>query len=148
MGRTQGEVEYATLFIGKAVTLDAIAVQNAGMGCQTGQDRGSRVALGPIEYFGQDFPVGFISQIGLPGLGTGDNHAIKLVLPELVKAVIKTVEVTLAPVSAWNSGERIELQVNQNIAGCLINQVEELQLRVLERSIGHVIDERDIQVLS
>src|ERR1700730_6255605 len=106
------EVENAKLLIGQPIPADAVAVQNAGMRRETGQNSSGRVALRPIEDIRQDSPVGFIPQIGLPRLRAGDDHAIKLVLPEFVEAVVEAIEMTLAAISSRNSGQRVELQVN------------------------------------
>ena len=62
------------------------------------------ISLGPVENFGQQSPVGFIAQVGLMRLRARDDHAVKLVLPEIVEAEVEAVQMPLAALGAGNSG--------------------------------------------
>src|SRR5271169_60027 len=44
-------------------------------------------------------------------------------------------------IGARNSSQRVQLDVDGNVTGCGVEKIEELQLRVFQSRIGHVIDQ-------
>src|ERR1035438_924923 len=121
-----GEVEYAKLLVGQTMTGDTVAVKNAGMGRQTREDCGTRVAFCPIEYIRQGAPVRFFLQVSLARLSARNNHAVKMTVPKFVEAVVEAVQVTLPAVSARNGGKGVEFQVDRKLTRCVIKKVKEL----------------------
>src|ERR1022692_2917241 len=53
----------AELFVTQPVTRNTVAVENASVRCQTGQDRRGGIALGPVQNTRQGVPVGFLAQV-------------------------------------------------------------------------------------
>jgi hypothetical protein len=54
---------------------------------------------------------------------------------------------TMSAIGSRNSGERVKLQVDGEIARCVVEEIEELQLGVLQGGVWHVVNERNIQLL-
>ena len=59
-----GGIKHAEFLVRQPVTFDAIAVENAGMRRQTGQDCRNRVPLGPVENLGQKSQYGSSRRLG------------------------------------------------------------------------------------
>src|SRR5208282_1583501 len=95
MAGGRGEVKNAELLVGQPLPADAVAMKDAGMRRQTGQYRRGCVAFRPIEHFRQDSPVGLVPQVGMARLRASDDDAIKLVLPQLIEAVVEAIQMSL-----------------------------------------------------
>src|SRR5215472_13941620 len=137
--------EHAKFLVGQKMPLDPIAVQNAGMGCQARQDRRTRVALRPVKYLREQVPVTLLPQIGILRLRSCDDDAVKPMLPEVIEWEVKAVQMPLASVSARYACQRIELDINGQIARSDVQQFEELELGIFKSGIGHVVDEGELQ---
>ena len=65
--------------------------------------------------------------------GPGNNHAVKPVLPQILEREVETVQMPLSAIGARNSGQRVQFDVDRDIAGRNIEKFEELQFRVFQR---------------
>ena len=126
---------------------DVVGVKNAGVGGEAGENGGDGVLGGPVEQMRERRPVRLVAEIGLARLSAGDDHAVEGRVPEFVAVVVEAVEVALSAVGAGDTGERVELDDDGNVAGSDVEQIEELQFRVFERGVGHVVDEGETDAL-
>src|ERR1700722_985683 len=110
-------------------------MQHAGMRSQTRQDGRSRVALRPIEDLREQVPVRFFSEVRIARFRPGNNHSVKLALPQVVKREIKVVQVPLAAIRAWNARKRVQLDKNWKIFRRAVEKLEKLQLGIFEGGI-------------
>src|SRR5271157_490600 len=53
----------------------------------------------------------------------------------------------LSSFSARNSGQRVQLEAHDNVAGCRIKQFQELYFGVLQSRVRHVVDECDADTI-
>src|SRR5580700_6567077 len=79
-----GELKHTELLVTEAITLNSVAVKNAGVRRQARQDRRECIPLGPVENLGQCRPIWLLAQVGLTRLGSGDDDRVEAVVPKLL----------------------------------------------------------------
>src|SRR5579862_8771581 len=142
-----GAIEQAETLVVETAAADAIDVQNRGVRGQAGPDGGARIFLGPLDDAGERSPVGLIGEIGGLRFVAGDDQRVELAVPEVLDAGVKAIEMTAAGFGPWNVGQGVEGHADGYVLGGGIEQREELALGRLERSIGHVIDDADLDTV-
>src|SRR5271154_5083260 len=98
------------LLVGQPVAVDPISVENARVRRQTRQHGRNRVLFGPVKQIDKRSPVRFVLQAGLLRLRAGDDDAIDLAIPEIIKSEIEAVQVPLSAIRPGNLGERVQLE--------------------------------------
>src|SRR5215469_8664927 len=119
-------IEQTEFLIRKRVSFDSVAMKGACMRRQTRENRRTGITLRPIEHLREQVPIRFLAQTGMLGFGSRDDHAVKTLLPEVVEGKIEAIQVSLAAVSSWYTGKRIQFDVNGQIVRSVLQQLEEL----------------------
>lgn len=96
-------IKYTKLLVCQTVPLDSVTVQHARMRGQTRQNRGTGVALGPIENLGEKIPIRLLAEIGVMRFCTGNDDAIETVLPQIFEGEIKAVQMPLPAICPRHS---------------------------------------------
>src|SRR5215472_7224632 len=105
---------------------------------------GVSVVVSPFQNLGQTVPVWLILQIRRPGLAPRNNQAVDLAGPEVLKSEIETLHPMAAPIVPGNVRQGIKREPHQDAVGSRIKKCQELALRCFERSVGHVVDQADV----
>src|SRR6516164_2888848 len=109
-------VEHTKALVVQAMPRNSVAVEDAGMRRQTGQNCGSCIAFGPIHDLGQLGPVWFLPQVGLTRFSAGDDSGINVIIPEIVEARIEALQMGLHTVGSRNRGQGTELDEYRKVA--------------------------------
>src|SRR5439155_8809708 len=80
-------------------------------------------------------------------LGTGDDQAVQTARPERVDRSVGAFHVAAAPVGSRNLGQCVEAQADVEVPRAGAQQRDELPFGGLQRGVGHVVDEGDVDAV-
>ena len=140
-------LEDAEALVAELTSVDAIHVEKGGVRGEAGPDGRMGVVLGPLQDPYQALPVWLVLQVRRLRLCSGHDEAVEMAVPQIIDAGIGAPHMASARIRSRHIRQRVERQADHHAVGRRIEEGEKLPFGRLQRRIGHVVDEADIDAI-